>query len=266
MSSVREHPAPARTALVTGASRGIGRHLALGLAAQGLSVGLLARDLASVQRVADEARGLGAAAHAVAADVTDLRDVRAAASRVADELGAVDLLVNNAGSIDNGEQPLWEADPGEWWRVVETNLRGPFHLAHTLAPAMLAAGGGRIVNLATGLAGRDFPFYSAYAAGKTALLRLGGSLHEAGWSGGLRTFELSPGVVRTDMTASMPMHDAREDWTQPAAVVDLLVAIAAGTLDDYSGCYLRGGVDTVDSLLREARDDPDARRLRIHGL
>lgn len=266
-SPVPGNPPPARTALVTGASRGIGRHLALGLAEAGLDLALIARDEERLGEVAALARARGATVTVHTGDVTDLDAVRAAVDGAVHELGDIDLLVNNAGSVDT-EVPLWEADAAQWWHVVETNVRGPFHLSHTVVPAMLARGGGRVVDLSSGLGVRDSAIYSAYNVAKTALLRMGGALHEAGYGAGLRTFEMAPGVVRTDMTAAMPMHTRRTEWTDPADVVALLVSIARGDLDDWSGCYLRAGPDTPESLRAAAAagDGPQSRRLGVPGL
>ena len=120
--------APARTALVTGASRGIGRAIAEGLAEAGLDVGLVARDESKLEAVADGVRSHGRTAVVVSADVTAPDAVASAVKAVADGLGSIDLLVNNAGRIDR-EVPIWEADPEEWWQIVETNVRGPFLFA-----------------------------------------------------------------------------------------------------------------------------------------
>ncbi|GAB2683552.1 SDR family NAD(P)-dependent oxidoreductase [Thalassiella azotivora] len=262
------HPPPARTALVTGASRGIGRHLALGLADAGLDVGLLARDRGALEEVARAVVDRGRRAHPVTADVTDLSVVESAVAEVERELGPVDLLVNNAGRIESTEVPPWQADPEEWWAVVETNLRGSFHLVRAVVPGMLERGGGRVVDLSTGSATRDSALYSAYFASKTALLRFGSGLHLAGHERGLRVLEIAPGVVRTEMTAGMRVHDDRTDWTDPQAVVDLVVAAARGGLDEWSGRYVRAGADDPASLAAAAAvlDGPagdDARTLRL---
>ena len=249
---------------MTGASRGIGRELALGLAAAGLDLALLARDESRLEQVAGEVTTAGGRAVVVPADVTDPHAVRAAVQRAEDELGSIDLLVNNAGRIDR-EVPLWEADPQEWWAVVEANVRGPFLLAHAVVPGMLSRGGGRVVNLNSGAGTRDSADATAYYVSKTALFRIGGGLHEAGFAQGLRSFELAPGVVRTDMTTSMRMHEGRTEWTDPADVVDLLLALASGELDALSGCYVRAGVDTPATLRGEiARGGRgESRRLRV---
>ncbi|GAA1649872.1 SDR family NAD(P)-dependent oxidoreductase [Georgenia ruanii] len=255
---------PARTALVTGASRGIGRALAVGLARAGLDVAVLARDAERLAATAAEIRGLGRRAVAVAADVTDPAAVTAAVETAAAGLGPIDLLVNNAGRID-AEVPLWEADAEQWWSVVETNVRGPFLLARAVVPGMLARGGGRVIDLSSGAGTRDNADASAYNVAKTALFRLGGSMHEAGYVRGLRTFELAPGVVVTDMTRSMRAHAGRTKWTDVADVVELAVVIARGGLDDLSGRYLRAGTDTPASLRFRASlgELGEARRLRV---
>ena len=240
---------PARTALVTGASRGIGQAIATGLAEAGLQVALLATNadlLAEV--VADIRARLGqASVLPVVTDVSDAAAVSAATAEVLDAFGSVDLLVNAAGVID-AEVPAWESDPEQWWRIFEVNVRGPYLLAHALVPLMLARGGGRIVDLSSGAASHPMATASAYNASKTALLRLGEHLALAGALGGLRVFEVAPGVVQTDMTASMQMHAGRTDWTPVAQTVQMVLAIARGELDACSGWFIRVTDDTPETL------------------
>ncbi|MFE5338111.1 SDR family NAD(P)-dependent oxidoreductase [Isoptericola sp. NPDC056573] len=259
----------ARTALVTGASRGIGRAVALGLARAGLDVALVARDAGRLAEVAREVRALGRVALELPADVTDAAAVAAAvraaeASPADGGLGSVDLLVNNAGRID-AEVPLWEADPDEWWSVLETNVRGPFLLARHAVPGMLARGGGRVVDLNSGAGSHDNGDATAYNASKTALMRLGAGLHLAGHDRGLRVLEVAPGVVRTDMTGAMRAHEGRTEWTPVERTVDLVTAFARGDLDACSGWFVRASHDTPESLARLAQEAaaPAARRLRV---
>ncbi len=260
---------PARTALVTGATRGIGRAIALGLADAGLDVALLARDAARIERVVAEVRDRGRTAVALAADVTDPAAVaeavrRAEAPAEAGGLGSVDLLVNNAGRID-AEVPLWEADADEWWDILATNVRGPFLLARNVVPGMLARGGGRVVDLNSGAGSHDMTVASAYNLSKTALLRLGHHLHAAGHGRGLRVLEVAPGVVQTDMTGSMAMHSGRTEWTPVERTVDIVTAFARGELDACSGWFVRATHDTPASLAALAAGPtvPAARRLRV---
>jgi 3-oxoacyl-[acyl-carrier protein] reductase len=250
----RLHPPPARTALVTGANRGLGRGLALGLAADGVAVGLLGRKREALDGVAREITDAGGTAAVAVADLRSWEATLAAVTGIETALGGIDLLVNNAGVIDPTEVPAWEADPGDWWDVVENDLRGPFHCVRAVVPGMVERGAGRVVDLSSGAGALDREIYSAYCAAKAGLFRLGGNLHLAGFERGLRSFELSPGTVRTDMTASMPLHDDRTEWTPLAAVVDLATAIARGELDAWSGCFLRAGADTPESLVAAAAE------------
>jgi 3-oxoacyl-[acyl-carrier protein] reductase len=249
--------APVGTALVTGANRGLGREIALGLAGSGVAVGLLGRSRPGLEAVAAEIAAAGGRADLAIADVRDFAAVRSAVDEIQGRLGGIDLLVNNAGVIDPVEVPAWEADPDDWWHVVETDLRGPFHFVRAVVPGMIDRGAGRVINLNSGAGAMDREVYSAYCAAKAGLFRLTGNLHLAGFARGLRSFELSPGTVRTDMTASMPMHADRSDWSESEWLVELVLGVARGDLDAWSGCFLRSGVDTVDALRKVAQDADD---------
>ena len=253
-----------RVALVTGASRGIGAAIARALATSGYAVAMVARDRAALEAVAAPLREAGAEVVTAAVDVTDVAAVRSCVDDVVARLGRIDLLVNNAGAIEP-EVPLWEADPMRWWSVLETNVRGPFHVAHAVVPHMVTAGGGRVVNLNSGAGMRADALLSAYSASKAALARLTGALHAAGEEHGVRAFDLAPGVVRTDMTLSMDLHEGRTEWTPVEAVTELLLALASGDLDAWSGRFVRAGVDTPGSLRDRAAAGlaPGDRELRL---
>ena len=226
-------------AVVTGASRGIGRHLADALRDNGYAV----------------ERGSRAVA-----DVTDRAAVERWVADVVDRHGRVDLLVNNAGVIDT-EVPLLESDPDEWWATVEANVLGPYLVTRAVLPHMVAAGRGRVVNLNSGAGLRASDEASAYNLSKTALARLTGATHLAGRDHGVAAFDLAPGVVRTDMTTAMQAHRGRTEWTEPSVVAELLLALAGGDLDAWSGRYVRAGVDTPASLrARAAQGLPEAAR------
>jgi NAD(P)-dependent dehydrogenase (short-subunit alcohol dehydrogenase family) len=250
-------------ALVTGASAGIGRHLVQGLAERGAAVAGLARSADRLESaLAEVAAATRARTLGVTADVTDPVAVRSAVDRVTAELGPVTLLVNNAGSIDAAEVPLWEADPDQWWQVVESQVRGPFLLSRAVVPGMIAAGGGRVIGLGSGLGTRGSAEYSAYSAGKSGQMRITEGIHLAGAAHGVRAFDLAPGVIDTAMTRAMPMHAGRTQWTRPADVVALAVAIAAGELDQWSGRFFRAGADDLD-VLRATTPEGAARQLRL---
>jgi 3-oxoacyl-[acyl-carrier protein] reductase len=255
----------AKTAVVTGAGRGIGRSLALGLADAGYDVALLGRTEAHLRAVADEI-GHGRTL-VVPVDVVDSDAVRDAARRVEEHLGTVGLLVNNAGVIERLEVPFADDDVDDAWRVVETNVRGPMNVTHALLPGMLAAGGGRIVNINSGAGHRGLRTYTGYAISKGALARLTTQIDTQYRDQGIRVFDLAPGVVRTDMTAGMPAHNHRTHWTEVDVVLELLLAVAAGDLDALAGRFLRAGDDTPRELAARADDiaAADARTLRLVG-
>lgn len=237
-----------RAAIVTGASRGIGRDIAIALAAAGSPVGLIARDEDRLARVAREIEAAGGTAAFRVADVRDWRTVERAVSELTEACAApLGLLVNNAGRIDR-EVPLWEADPEQWRDVVETNLLGSFHAARAAVPLMLEQGVGRVVEIVSGAGAKDWAKASAYVASKAAMIRDVGHLHEAGHALGLRAFGVSPGTVRTDMSTSMELHAGRTEFTPVAATTEMVLAIHRGELDAWSGKYLRVTHDSPASL------------------
>ncbi|MGY2085941.1 SDR family NAD(P)-dependent oxidoreductase [Blastococcus sp. SYSU DS0539] len=252
-----------QVALVTGASTGIGRHLVEGLAARGMAVAGLARTEDRLRTaMAEVADVTGVRTLAVAADVTDRASVEEATARVVAELGQVDLLVNNAGLIDEFEVPVWEADPDQWWDVVSSHVRGAQLTIRSLVPWMVLRNRGRVVNIASGMSTRANPDYSAYSVAKTGLMRLTESLATALEGSDVRAFDVAPGVVDTPMTRSMHMWQGFTDWTPPEQVVELVAAIAAGELDQWSGRFVRAGKDDL-ATLRATTPEDAARRLRL---
>ena len=173
------------------------------------------------------------------------------------------MVVNCAGVLGQETSP-WQADPEDWWRTLEVNLRAPFLIQRRVVPAMIANGGGRILDLSSGAAVKDSARASAYYASKTALMRLAGCLHEAASGQGVKILELAPGVVRTDMTLSMRAYEGRTEWTDPAQSVAIARAFADGLLDGLSGCQVRAGSDDLADLVARSRRGvgPDERRLR----
>lgn len=239
-------------ALVSGAGRGIGAAVAHGLASAGWSVALLARSADQLATTAQACAAAGAAVLPVAADVTDPDAVARAVARTVDELGEVSVLVNAAGTIESAETTFAKDDVADIWRVIEVNLRGPLLLTHAVLPAMIAAGRGTVISISSGAAHRASPSYTGYGISKGALSRLTRLVHAQHHGDGIRIFDLAPGVVATAMTAAMPVHADREQWTPVEATVELAVAMADGTLDAVAGRLVRAGTDTVDSLLAAA--------------
>lgn len=240
-------------ALVTGASRGIGALIVEALVAQGWTVVGLSRS----GQVAAGAEGMPC-------DVTDADAVRSTVEDVVARHGRIDVLVNNAGLIEP-EVQLWESDVDTWWQVMVTNVRGPYLLTRAVVPHMIAAGGGRVINLNSGSGTREREDLTAYCASKSALARITGGVAKGGAPHGVHAFDLAPGVVETDMTHSMRMHEDRTDWTRPRDVTDLLLALVGGELDAFSGRMVRAGADDLDQLRRIAAQgmDDGTRMLRL---
>lgn len=258
------------SAIVTGASRGIGREIVLALTSAGAPVGLIARDRERIERLAADVRAAGGVAAWFSADVTDAATLATAMAKLSDELPSpVTLLVNNAGQIDL-EVPLWEADPAQWRSVIETNLVGSFNASRALIPLMLQHGGGRVVDMTSGAGANDWAVASAYTASKAGVFRNIGGIHEAGFDLGLRAFAVAPGVVKTDMTSRMRAHQGRTEFTPVSNTTDLIVAIHRGELDAWSGKYLRATTDSPASLAAYAAEhgapSDSVRRLAITPL
>ncbi len=229
-----------RVGVVTGAGRGLGRDLATALAAEGMSLALLARTGDQVRSLADElADRYGVPVFPAAIDVGDPDAVRRVVLHVEQQLGTVDLLVNNAARIEARAVPFWEADLDELWGVVETNLRGPLLLTHALLPAMVQRGHGRVVNLASrARAASRTGTYTGYAVSKRALSLLTESLAAPLVGTGVTVVDVLPGLVRTGLTLSMPVWAEVTAWDDSASTVRVVTDIARGRYDAAHGTVL----------------------------
>ena len=243
-----------RAALVTGGGRGIGRNIALELAAAGAHVTVTGRTREQVEAVAAEIGG-----HALVGDVSRREDVE----RWFSEAGNVDLLVNNAGTSVGEHNAAWELDPSDWWHVFEVNVLGVYLCSRAAIPGMLARGGGRIVNVASGAAYLPDTKSTAYSASKAAVHRFSEILADQLRPHGIPVFSISPGLVRTEMTKGAP-DDA--PWTPPELAPRLVRALASGRLDRLAGRYLHAEHDDVDEVTARADEivanDLNAIRLR----
>lgn len=187
-----------RTAIVTGASRGIGEAVARHLAVQGMNVVLAARSTTPIERIAAEIGQAGGSARAVACDVARYDDVRELVRTTIEVFGGVDLLVNNAGVI-NPIARVSESDPEQWGASVDINLKGVYHALRAVLPVMEHAGSGTIINLSSGAAQAPMEGWSQYCASKAAVLMLTRSVDKEYAEKGIRCVGLSPGTVATEM-------------------------------------------------------------------
>ena len=179
--------------MVTGASRGIGRAVANALGRRGARLGLLARSSGDLERVLAESGGRGVC---VVADVGDRTAVEAGVQRIVDELGDVDVLVNNAGIGAYG--PFVDTDPEVFERLMRVNYLGTVYPTHAVLPAMLRRGSGHVVNVSS-VAGRfGSPFEAAYAATKFAVAGMTEALSIELHGSGVHASLVNPGLVDTD--------------------------------------------------------------------
>lgn len=186
-----------QVAVVTGAGRGVGEAIALRLASMGAHVLLVARSADSLHRLREQILQAGGAASVLPCDLRDPAAVAALGGSVAQTHKRCDILVNNAGVGLDGK-PLHEVTPEEWDVVFDTNLRGPYLMIRAIAPLMIAAGSGHIVNISS-LAGRNpLPNGAAYAASKWGLNGLTYSVAEELRRYNIRVSAVAPGSINTD--------------------------------------------------------------------
>lgn len=236
-----------RTALVTGASRGIGRAIALGFAQAGADVAVLARNTCALEELADEIESCGRRAVIVTCDLADRQATSGAVARVLAEFGQVDVLVNNAGGFDHAG-PFIDLEPGDWTAVLRLNFESVVHLCQELGRHFVRRGSGSVINVSSiaGLGG--VPMLSTYAAAKAALLSLTRSLAAEWAAGGVRVNALTPGWVSTDLTRTFTGDQAASDgvlsavpagrWGTPEDVVGAAVFLASAASRLVTGSCL----------------------------
>ena len=226
-----------RTALVTGAGRGIGRELAGQLAAEGATVALVARSHTELTETARQVRADGGRAHVVAADLADAGQRAEAVRQVREACGAVDILINNAGMVAP-MGPSAELDPADWAAALELNLTAAATLTFALLPAMLARGWGRVVNVSSGVvASPGFMVGgNAYATSKAALEAHTVNLAAELAGTGVTANVYRPGAVDTAMQAWIRGRDPER--------------LGAGLHDHFARTHERGQLITPAASAR----------------
>jgi NAD(P)-dependent dehydrogenase (short-subunit alcohol dehydrogenase family) len=208
-----------KTALITGASRGLGAALARELAGRGAKVALVARGAAALEKVAAEIRARGGVAHALPADVADKNAVYPLAGAAAALLGPIDVLVHNASAL--GPTPLrllLDTDCEDLADVLETNLVGPFRLTKVVAGSMALRGSGVIVHVSSDAAVAAYPRWGAYSVSKAASDHLGRILAAELDCLGVRVFSVDPGEMDTEMHALAIPDANRAELAAPVVV------------------------------------------------
>jgi len=212
-----------KIALVTGAGKGIGRAVALALAQEKVQVALLARNEAQLQAVAREVETLGGRALVVVADIADRAAVEDAVAQVAEVLGAIDILINNAGIGTFAK--LVEMDPAEWEHIIQVNLMGTYYATRAVLPGMIVRETGDIINIASTAGQRGAATTSAYSASKFAVLGLTESLMQEVRRHNIRVSALTPSTVATELAINNKLTDGNPDKVmQPEDLAEFIVA------------------------------------------
>jgi 3-oxoacyl-[acyl-carrier protein] reductase len=209
----------------------------------------------------------------VTADVRERAAVEHAVARVEADLGAISVLVNNAGTLD-AVGPFWDTDPDLWWRDMEVHVRGTLLCTRAVLPRMIANGSGCIINVLGLLGQTGQPYVSAYACAKASLFRFTECLDAELIDHEIKVFSISPGSVRTQMTdpfvedpsARRWVPDFAEipapEWRSPDEGAQLVVRLASGGADVLSGRFIHVS-DDLDALLASADAITSSDRLRM---
>lgn len=236
-----------KTALITGASRGIGEAAARSLTKYGAAVVLAARSTDDIERIAGEIRAVGGKAEAIECDVVSYAAIQASVMLCTARFDGLDILVNNAGLIDPISR-LDTSDPEAWGKVIDVNVKGVYHGIRAAAPVMLAKGTGTIINISSGAATGALEGWSQYCSSKAAALSLTKCADKEFRDQGLRVLGLSPGTVATEMQVAIkasginPVSQLDPSVHIPAAWVGETIAwLSTEAGDAYRGtdCSLR---------------------------
>jgi NAD(P)-dependent dehydrogenase (short-subunit alcohol dehydrogenase family) len=188
-----------KTALVTGASRGLGESFARVLANAGADVAVTSRNIGALTKIQREIEAIGRKAVPVALDVRNEQSIRAAVAEAESRLGSIDILVNNAGC--NVRKPALDVSWEDWNLILETNLRGPFFVAQAVARGMIARGYGRIINIGSVTSVAGYAGLGPYGASRGGIKQLTMSLADDWGVHGITVNCLAPGWFRTEQNA-----------------------------------------------------------------
>ena len=213
-----------QTAVITGAGKGIGRAVAEALAAEGVHLGLIARTASDLESLSGELKEkYGVNVFVQAADVSVRTEIEAAVQALHEQLGAIDILINNAGIASFGK--LVDMDPEEWERIIRVNLMGAYYTTRAALPFMIEQNSGNILNVASTAGERGFATGSAYCASKAALISMSEALMQEVRKSNIRVVTLNPSTVNTELATNNNLPIGDEDrMMQPEDVADLALA------------------------------------------
>jgi 3-oxoacyl-[acyl-carrier protein] reductase len=212
-----------KKALITGAGKGIGKALALALAQEGVSVALLARTTADLEKVAEEVTAFGVEAFVVQANVANLESVNSATEKVLNSFGTIDILINNAGIGRFGN--FMDLEVASWEEIIQVNLMGAYYVTRAFLPQMIERKTGDIINISSTAGLNGNAMTSAYSASKFGLIGMTDSLMKEVRKHNIRVNCLTPSTVATDMALDLNLTDGNpEKVMQPEDIAELLVS------------------------------------------
>ncbi len=237
-----------KTALITGAARGIGKALALRFAAEGANIAFT--DLAideNGKKTEEEIAALGVKVKGYASNAADFAQTETVVKDVVADFGRIDILVNNAGITRDGL--MLRMTEAQWDSVISVNLKSAFNFIHAVLPVMMRQRGGSIINMASVVGVHGNAGQSNYAASKAGLIALAKSIAQEVGSRGIRANAIAPGFIETAMTAALP-DDIRAEWVKKIPLrrggqVDDIANVATFLASDMSS-YVTGQVIQVD--------------------
>ena len=234
-----------KTALITGAARGIGKAIALKFAAEGANIAFT--DLAVNEETQAEIAALGVKAKSYASNAADFAETEAIVAQVKADFGSIDILVNNAGITKDGL--MLRMTEQQWDAVIAVNLKSAFNFIHACVPVMMRQRCGSIINMASVVGVHGNAGQANYAASKAGLIALAKSIAQEMGPKGIRANAIAPGFIDTAMTQSLP-EDVRKEWCNKIPLR------RGGTVEDIANCatflasdmssYVSGQVIQVD--------------------
>ncbi|WP_151733462.1 3-ketoacyl-ACP reductase [Paenibacillus tengchongensis] len=212
-----------KVAIVTGAARGIGKATAVALAKEGVHVGLLARTESALKELAAELEGYGVKTAYATADIASKEQVDAAVETLKNELGAADILINNAGIATFGT--VLEMDPEEWKGMIDVNVMGTYYVTRAVLPQLIEKNAGDIINISStnGLSGAATS--SAYSASKFAVIGFTESLAQEVRRNNIRVSALTPSTIATDLALDLNLIKENNDskFVQPEDLAEFII-------------------------------------------
>ena len=196
-----------KTALITGAARGIGKAIALKFAAEGANIAFT--DLEINKETETEIAALGVKAKSYASNAADFAQTEEVVNSIKEEFGSIDILVNNAGITKDGL--MLRMTEAQWDAVIAVNLKSAFNFIHACVPIMMRQRGGSIINMASVVGVHGNAGQANYAASKAGLIALAKSVAQEMGPKGIRANAIAPGFIETAMTAALP-DNVREEW------------------------------------------------------